>query len=434
MRRLQPLLRPLALLAAGLLGLLALLGLRRRREAGLPPPRPREERLGWLGTITQISLQRRSVVFLAAAIVALLGVFSALDIRQELFPEIDLPAVTVVTRFPGASPDAIAEEVTKPIETSISNVEGLRRLQSTTVEGVSVVVAEFDFGTDTEAKERQIASALDRLDLPAGVERPSVNRIDFGDFPIVALTLYGEASLEELERVARETVVPALQRIDGVFTVSVSGAEEPRLLISLDPARMAEQGVTILDITKTLSGSGVSLPSGFALEEERMLPVRTVQEVESVEELAALPIVRSSRPPAGSEAPLVRLGDVADVEVAPSPTAAVARTNGQPSLALGVFKTREANTVEVANQVEDTLEEIQPLLPEGVKTAVLFDQSILIEESIASLIREGLFGALFAVIVILVFLTSVRATIVTAISIPLSMLAAIAVLNWQGSP
>lgn len=431
---LRPLLRGLGLLAAALVGILALLGLRRRRVGPPPaavPERPGEP-LGLLGTITHVSLRRRPVVFLAAALVALLGVFSALTIRQELFPDIELPAVTVVTRYPGASPDAIVDDVTEPIEAAIAGVEGLKRLQSTTVEGVSVVIAEFDFGTDTEAREREIASALDRLDLPAGAERPVVSRIDFGDFPIVAVTLYGEATPEELEEAAREIVVPALQRIDGVFTVSITGGQEVLLSIALDPERMAEEGVTIFDITKTLGESGISVPSGFALEEGRALPVRTVQELGSLEDLAALPIVRSVPPPPGAEPAVTRLGDVAHVALEPSPSAAVARTNGQPSLALGVFRTREANTVEVANQVEEALAEVQPLLPEGVTTAVLFDQSILIEESIASLIREGLFGALFAVLVILVFLTSVRATIVTAVSIPLSMLAAIAVLNWQG--
>lgn len=434
-RRVPWLLYPVSLLGAALAALLALRSRPRRGgqrsphadEDSAPTPAPPTDSVGWLGAITRTSLRRRPVVFLAAAIVALVGVFSSFDMQQELFPDIDFPAVTVVTRFQGAAPESIVEQVTVPVESALSNVNGLQRLQSTTAEGVSIVVAEFDFGSDTESKERDIVSALERVDLPPGADAPTVNRIDFSDFPIVAITVYGDSSPEELEAAVEETVVPALMKIDGVFTVSVTGTRESLLVIALDPMAMAESGVTVNDVALTLSGSGISAPSGFVLEGGLTLPVRTVQPLDSPEAIAGLPLVR-----AAPEGPEVLLGDVAQVALAPSPTAAVARTNGQPSLALGVFKSQEANTVRVANEVESAVEELQDELPKSVQAAVLFDQSELIEDSIDSLVREGLLGALFAVAIILIFLLSVRATIVTAVSIPLSMLAAIAVLNWQG--
>ena len=443
MRWLRPLrpfwrfLYPVTLLAAALTTLVALLVRSRRRpenekrraEDEAPPAVAADESLGWLTGITNIALVRKPVVFLTAAVVALVGLYSAFDIQQELFPEIDFPAITVITRFQGASPESIVDLVTEPTESAIGNVEGLQRLQSTTAEGVSVVVAEFDFGTDTETKEREIVSALQRLDLPDGADTPTVSRIDFGDFPIVAITVYGESSPEELEGAVRDSVVPALMRIDGVFTVSVTGTQESLLVISLDPVRMAELGVTVSDVALTLNGSGISTPSGFVLEGGLTLPVRTVQPLESPEDIASLPLVRAVPSGDGQE---VLLGDVARVALAPSPTAAIARTNGQPSLALGVFKSQEANTVRTANDVERAVKELEGRLPEGVQATVLFDQSELIEGSIDSLVREGLLGAAFAVVIILIFLVSVRATIVTAVSIPLSMLAAIAVLNWQG--
>jgi len=433
-RRLPRLLYPLLLLGAAVSALLTYLGRPRRRqpdEPGAPPspPAPQEERLGWLAGITRVSLQRRPVVFLAAAVVALIGVYSAFNIQQELLPDIDFPAVTVVTRFPGASSESIVGQVTEPVEIAISNVEGLERLQSTTTEGVSVVAAEFDFGTDTEKKEREIVSALERIDLPTEAETPTVNRIDFGDFPIVAITVYGGDNPQELESIVNETVVPELMRIDGVFTVSVTGTQESLLVISLDPERMAERGVSVTDVALTLSGSGISAPSGFVLEEGLTLPVRTVQPLQSPEDVAGLPLVRAFPRAEGEE---VQLGDIAQVNLAPSPTSAIARTNGKPSLALGVFRSQDANTVEVANNVERAINEVREQLPENVEATILFDQSELIEESIDSLIREGFLGAAFAVAVILIFLLSVRATMVTAVSIPLSMLAAIALLNWQG--
>src|SRR3990172_10730484 len=251
-----------------------------------------DERLGVLAGLTRLSLLRKPVVFLAAGVVALLGVYSASNMQQELFPEIDLPAVTVITRFPGASSESIVEQATQPVEQSLSNIDGLKRMQSTTAEGVSVVVGELEFGRDTEEKEREIAAAMERVQLPVGAEDPSVNRIDFGDFPIVAITVYGGDDPAALGTAGDEGVIPALSGIDGVFTVSVTGRDEQLLAVTLDPVRMSDLGVTVNDVMLTLGGSGVSAPSGFVLENGVMLPVRTVDAVTSPEHLAELVLVR----------------------------------------------------------------------------------------------------------------------------------------------
>jgi HAE1 family hydrophobic/amphiphilic exporter-1 len=403
------------------------------------------EPLGLLGGITHLSLRKRTIVFLAAGLVALVGIFAATQINQELFPDMDFPAITIVTQFPGASPDAVAEEISEPIEEAISNVEGLERLQSTSADGVSIIVAEFDYGTDMEKREEEIAASVSNLTFPTGVEEPVVNRIDFADYPVVAFTMYGERSQGEIEALAEDVVVPALERIDGVFSVTTTGASEQRLVVSLDPERMVRLGVTADDVEKTLQENNLSTPSGFAIEDGKILPVRTEHRLTSTEDVADLALVSvastqlggTADRPATNEARVdvvpLRIGDVADVGLEPSPLAAIARTNGQPSLAIGVVKTQEANTVEVANEATNTLDRLKREgLPEDVQTVVLFDQSDMIEESIDALLGEGLFGAIFAVLVILFFLTSVRATLVTAVSIPLSLLAAIAILNWQG--
>lgn len=401
--------------------------------------------LGLLGGITHLSLRKRAIVFLASGLVALVGVFAATQINQELFPNIDFPAITIVTRFPGASPDAVAEEISEPVEEAISNVEGLERLQSTSADGISITVAEFDYGADMEKREEEIAASVSSLTFTAGVEQPVVNRINFADFPILAFTMYGERSRAEIDALAEDVVVPALERIDGVFSITTIGASEKLLVVSLDPERMARLGVTADDVEKTLEENDLSTPSGFAIEDGKILPVRTEHQLTSTEDVADLALISAApaglagtaeqpatNGPAAEGVPL-RIGDIADVGLEPSPLAAIARTNGQPSLAIGVYKTQEANTVEVANEVTGTLDRLEKeRLPEDVETVVLFDQSEMIEESIDTLLREGLFGAAFAVLVILFFLTSVRATLVTAVSIPLSVLAAIAILNWQG--
>ena len=437
LRHLWLLLSRVAVAGAALAALLAFLSRSRRQRGQGPsgeaadatPPPPPSEPLGLLGGITHLSLRKRAIVFLAAGLVALVGIFAATQINQELFPDIDFPAITVVTRFPGASPDAVSEEISEPIEGAISNVEGLERLQSTSADGISIIEAEFDYGTDLEKREEEIANSVSNLSFAAGVEDSVVNRIDLADFPILAFTMYGERSQAEIDALAEDVVVPALERIDGVFSVTITGASENRLVVSLDPEHMASLGVTADDVEKTLEENNLSTPSGFAVENGKILPVRTEHQLISTEDVADLALVLA----APADGPALRISDVADVGLEPSPLAAIARTNGQPSLAIGVFKAQDANTVEVANEVTKTLDRLErESLPDDVQTAILIDQSDWIEESIDALLREGLFGAIFAVLVILFFLTSVRATLVTAVSIPLSLLAAIAVLNWQG--
>jgi HAE1 family hydrophobic/amphiphilic exporter-1 len=437
LRFLWLLLSRVAVVGAAVAALLAFLSRSRRQRrqgpsgeaAGATSPPPPSEPLGLLGGITHLSLRKRTIVFLAAGLVALAGIFAATQINQELFPDIDFPAITVVTRFPGASPDAVSEEISEPIEGAISNVQGLERLQSTSADGISIIEAEFDYGTDLEKREEEIANSVSNLSFTAGVGDPVVNRIDLADFPILAFTMYGERSQAEIDALAEDVVVPALERIDGVFSVTTTGASENRLVVSLDPARMASSAVTADDVEKTLEENNLSTPSGFAVENGKILPVRTEHQLISTEDVADLALVSA----APADGPALRISDVADVGLEPSPLAAIARTNGQPSLAIGVFKAQDANTVEVANEVANTLDRLEREgLLKDVRTTIMFDQSDMIEESIDALLQEGLLGAIFAVLVILFFLTSVRATLVTAVSIPLSLLAAIAVLNWQG--
>lgn len=396
----------------------------------------------WLTAITRLALRKRDITFLVVGLVLLLGGLAVSRLKMELFPDIEIPTITIVSRYTGASPDAVAAQVTEPIENAIAGMPGLKRLEATSAEGLSLVIAEFEFGTDMKEAEREITASLSRLVLPEGAERPVVNRISFADFPIMALAVWGQGrSPKEIEEIVRQRVIPALEGIDGVFTVTVSGGREERLVVAVDPDRMAGRGIGVDDVVRALQDNILSLPSGFAIEGDMILPVRTLYTLDSLEALANLAV---AAPPAAASSltatspalagdGVVLLKDVADIGIAPSPFAAVARVNGQPSLALRIFKTKEANTVRVANKVTETLEALEGDLPADIETAVLFNQADFIEESVTSMVREGTFGAIFAIIVIMIFLTSIRATVVTAVSIPLSVLAALALLHWQGA-
>jgi HAE1 family hydrophobic/amphiphilic exporter-1 len=381
----------------------------------------------WITGIARLALGRPAVVFLVTLLVIVAGVFAILRIKTELFPDITMPVVTVATSYPGASPDAVLEDVTIPVENAVAGLSELRGLHSISTENLSVVTTEFDYGTDMEKVEQEIAAKVDGLVLPSGANRPAVERFDLSDFPIIFFSLLGEREVSELETIARTDVVPALEQVDGVAQVAIGGAAAQQVWVTLNPQKLAQYGLTTQQVVKALQENNVSSPSGIIFDSQgRVLLVRTTSRYTSLADVSNLAVTSSEA------ASPVLLGDIGQVQMATDPFASISRTNGHPSLGITVVKETDANTVEVANNVQDKVSQIRERLPADVKIVTHFDQSDFIEESIASLVREGALGFLFAVIVIYIFLTGVRTTLVTAVSIPLSIIIALIVLAWQG--
>ena len=383
--------------------------------------------MDWITGITRLALGRPAVVFLITLLVIVAGVFAVFRLKTELFPDIDFPVVTVATSYSGASPDAVLEDVTIPVENAVASVSELKELRSISTENLSVVTTQFDYGTDMEKVEQEIAAKVDSLALPSGANQPAVERFDLADFPIIFFSLLGDRDVSELETIARNDVLPALEQVDGVAQVAISGAAAQQVWVTLDPQKLAQYGLTTQQVVKTLQDNNVSSPSGIIFDDEgRVLLVRTTSLYTSLADISNLAV---ASPEAASP---VLLGDIGQVEMATDPFASIIRTNGRPGLGINVVKDIDANTVEVANNVQDKVSQIRERLPADVEIVTHFDQSDVIEESIASLLREGALGFLFAVIVIYIFLTGVRTTLVTAVSIPLSIIIALIVLAWQG--
>jgi HAE1 family hydrophobic/amphiphilic exporter-1 len=383
--------------------------------------------MDWITGITRLALGKPAVVFLVTLLVIVAGVFTVFRLKTELYPDIDFPVVTVATSYSGASPDAVLEDVTIPVENAVASVSELKELRSISTENLSVVTTQFDYGTDMDKVEQEISAKVDNLVLPSGANQPAVERFDLADFPIIFFSLLGDRDVSELETIARNDVLPALEQVDGVAQVAVSGAAAQQVKVTLDPQKLAQYGLTTQQVVETLQDNNVSSPSGIIFDdEERVLLVRTTSLYTSLADISNLAV---ASPEAASP---VLLGDIGQVEMATDPFASIIRTNSRSSLGINVVKDIDANTVEVANNVQDKVSQIRERLPDDVEIVTHFDQSDVIEESIASLLREGALGFLFAVIVIYIFLTGVRTTLVTAVSIPLSIIIALIVLAWQG--
>jgi HAE1 family hydrophobic/amphiphilic exporter-1 len=379
--------------------------------------------------LTAISLKQRSVVVLLTILIALAGVFSVTRLKTELIPNIEVPILTAITVYPGAGPESVDQQISLPVSQVVSGLSGVQSTMTTSSEGFSVVVAEYEYGDDMGARQDELTAAISGLPLPDGAQPTDVQRINLQQFPIYQVSLSGEGTdANDLRAIAQSEFLPSLTSADGVSRVEIIGGSENELQILIDPAAVAEAGVSMDTIGQVLQANNISAPVGTIQEGGSTLPVRVDSQLTSIEDIQGLIVGVDGETP-------VTLGDVATVQVGSAATSGVARTNGQPSIALDVYMSQGANTVETAEGVRNALDDITERLGGSdldIEVTTILDQSVFIEDSIDSLVREAALGAIFAIIVILVFLMSVRSTLVTAISIPMSVLIAFLLLWWQG--
>jgi len=371
---------------------------------------------------TRFSLANRALIALITLVAVGAGLYSAGSLRQELIPSLQLPLAAVVTSYPGASPEVVEQQVTDVVESAVGGVPGLEGTTSTSSSGLSVVTVELEYGTGLTTAQQDVQTAVTRAQrlLPEGADAQVITG-SIDDLPVVQLAATGGASEADLAARLRDVVVPALEDVDGVRSVALSGTRADVVTLDVDPAALAAADLGPDAITTALTSNGVVVPAGSVTTGGRTLDVQVGQQLTSAADVAALPV-----------GPDTLLSDVARVTAAPAGATSVTRTDGAPSIGVAVTKRPDGNTVEVSAQVAELLPELEDSLGEGGRLTVVFDQAPFIEQSVEDLAVEGLLGLGFAVLVILVFLLSVRSTLVTAVSIPLSLLIALVALRAGG--
>ncbi|MBB5856883.1 efflux RND transporter permease subunit [Amycolatopsis umgeniensis] len=384
-----------------------------------------------MSTLARLSLRNRSLIGLLALVVIGFGAFALPQLKQQLFPSLQFPQAQIITPYAGASPDAVDRQVTEPLEGGLQGLKGLEELNSTSSEGLSRITAQFEFGTDIDAAVGQIQRVVDgvKARLPQNSE-PTVSAGSTDDLPVVLLAAGTTGDPQALAPALTGEVAPELRKIDGVREVDVTGARQPRVTIALDYAKLAAAGVDPSSIATTLQTAGAAVPAGTLTEGDKTLTVQVgggPTTVDTIKNLYLTP-TPSSRPGAQAAKP-VQLGDVADVQAGFAPPTSITRTNGKPSLGLSITMVENGNAVAISESVRDKLPELSKKI--GAEMSVVFDQGTPVKDAISGLTTEGLLGLAFAVIVILLFLMSLRSTLVTAVSIPLSVVVALLAL-WTG--
>ena len=374
-----------------------------------------------MSILSKLSLKNRSVVALVTLIVAAFGFISVGGLKQELIPSIEIPSAAIVTSYPGASPEVVDSQVSSPIEQAVIGLEGVESTTVTSTTGLSVLRVSFAFGTTSDQATEKLNGVLSDLEglLPTDAE-PRIISGSFDSVPIIVLAISDNNGDNERIGKKLEEVAPTLfQKVDGIREVAVSGAKEKRINLTLNQAALAAAGLSQRDIISAINANGLVLPVGSITDTEGSVSVQVGNAVDTVALFESLPLIPTQPNPA---APVVTIGDVADVALEQAPITTIARTNGNESLAVSIVKTPDGNSVAVSNGVQDLIPELEEALGGGVTTVTIFDQAPFIEKSIKDLTTEGLLGLGMAVLVILVFLLSFKSTIITAISIPTSVL------------
>ncbi|MBZ9642881.1 efflux RND transporter permease subunit [Streptomyces sp. PSKA30] len=376
--------------------------------------------MSWL---SRFSLAQRALIGLMSIIALAFGVIAIPQLKQQLLPTIELPMVSVLAPYQGASPDVVEKQVVEPIEDNLEAVDGITGVTSTASEGNAVIMASFDYGNDTKQLVADVQQAVNRarVQLPDEVD-PQVVAGSTDDIPTVILAVTSDEDQQALADRLDRTVVPDLKDIDGVRQVSVEGVRDLQVAVTPDDRELAKAGLTTQTLAEALQAGGATVPAGSFDEDGSNRTVQVGGAFTSLKQIKALMITGE-----GVDKP-VRLGDVATVKEEQATADSLTRTNGKPSLAVAVTMDHDGSAVAISNAVEDKLPEMREDLGSGATVTVVSDQGPAVSKSIEGLTTEGALGLVFAVLVILVFLASIRSTLVTAVSIPLSVVLALIVL------
>lgn len=381
--------------------------------------------------LTKLAVARRSVTILIALAVFGGGVASWGNLKQELLPNIDFPIVTVIAPYPGAGTADVAEQVASPIEAAVAAVPGVESLRSVSTTGLGFVSAEFAYGSDVKEILRLVEAGINSANLPDGVT-PVVRNFNINSAAVVIATLSpkGDTTLTELAELAEAELMPSLRGVAGVSSADLSGGSEQQAMIMMDAAKLASARISVSQVQGIIQGNNLTFPAGQLPVDGALVPVSATGRFTSIEQLQQL-VVGGSVDATGQPIP-VFLGQVATVSLAEVRTTGWSETNGEPGLALSVSKSAEANTVTTAEESIAAIDEFVANHSQMVERSIVTDSSIFILESIDALLKEGGLGAFFAVVVIFVFLLNLRSTVVAAVSIPLSVLAAIILMATTG--
>ncbi|GEB76943.1 efflux RND transporter permease subunit [Sporolactobacillus inulinus] len=423
--------------------------------------------------IIAFSMKNKLAVWLLTLVVIIGGIYAGTNMKMETMPNFIIPVVSVSTVYQGASPDEVDNSVTEPIEQKLQALPGVQNVSATSSTGMSAVVVEYDYSKDMDKATDDIKEAVDQVSLPDQVSTPNVARISMDSMPVYSLSVSGkDMSLDRLSDRVEKDLLPSIQGVDGISSVTLSGQQTESVQISFKANQLKKYGLSQDTVVNLIKGNNVSAPLGLYTIDQSQKSIVVSGNIKSVNDLKDMRIPYTPQPALSGQAqpgtaaqqqaatgastqqnagqtqqdasaqadsasgaqqaaaiklPTVKLSEVASVTLQKK-AESISRTNGERSIGLSVVKGQDANTVDVVNDVKAKVAAFNKSYPD-IQTESMFDQGQPIEQSVKTMVEKAIYGALFAMLIILLFLRNIRTTLISVISIPLSLLIALIVLK-----
>jgi multidrug efflux pump subunit AcrB len=383
--------------------------------------------------IIRFSMKNAVALFLVMLLIIGGGIYSLKEINIEKYPNVDIPYLTVMIPYPGASPEQSIKDIGEPVERELMNIDGVKNVYTDGVANVVYSTMEFDLSISMDDAEQLVRSAIDKINLPEMAEDIQFFRQGPEPDPTVfSLGIFGKVNQSNLEKFASEKMIPMLESIEGVSKVDVGGIEEKAVSIRLIPEELKKRGITLDDVKTAINANNLTIPTGDVTVSNQVLPVRVSKELKSLDDVKNIRLFTMGSPIQSVNPKLenIKLSEIAEVEYGNEVKSNFTRINGEPGVRVGIIAEGGANVVEIVENAKEEIKNIQ--LPKGVEVKTLRDQSIEIKDSVYSMLREALLGAIMAVVVTFLFLRNIRSTLIAIISIPLSIFASFTVINMLG--
>ncbi|MHB9024342.1 MAG: efflux RND transporter permease subunit [Armatimonadota bacterium] len=401
--------------------------------------------------LTKLSLTRPVTILMLVAALIILGLQSRSRLPVDLYPDISFPMMAITTIYAGTGPEEMETLITKPIEDGVSTISGLKKLNSTSTEGVSTVMMEFELGTNLDTAASDVRSKIDALRnvLPQDAKAPVVGKLDVKALPVIRLSMSSQRrESKDVRQMAEDVIKDRLSQLNGVASVEISGGDVREVRVEVDKGRLQAYGLNIMQVANALQVENLNLPSGTIKEEAKNFAVRVMGEFTDPEQIRGVHI------PMAMGNPNLTVGDIATVRDTLAEPDTLTRMNGGSSVSITVRKQSDANTVKVVDEVRHELEKMTgkpfteagekkagrkqaattevTVVPEDVEFGVSFDQSIFIKDALDDVYKSLYEGAFLAVLIVFLFLHSLRGTMIVALAIPTSLISTFLVMDMLG--
>lgn len=377
--------------------------------------------------LSDVSINKPVFATMMISGLVVFGAFSYPEIGLDTLPDIAAPLATVTTIYPGADPESVETEVTEKIEEAISNISGVKRLKSISVENVSQIIVEFELEIDPAQAVQDVRDQVSRMvsSLPKDVESPAIAKLDLGAAPVLTLAVSGQGTPAEITRFARKQIKEKIQTVPGVGSVEIIGGQEREIKVWIDPGKLQASGLAITDVVGALAASNLDFPGGRLTSSTAERSVKIRGRFESIEEINNLKIVEM----AGRA---VRISDIARVEDGLEERRSAALFNGISAVTMQIKKQSGTNSVAVADRAMEKLEKLQAGFPEGFSANIVVDGTQFTRSSFHHVQFDLVFGAILAVLVVFLFLRNVRSTLIAAAAIPTSVIGTFIFIRAMG--